>query len=262
MLIAGEAHAAGYYGPQSEYSPSVFTYGWRGLAIGGLAGLSLGYIIARDDGFASDDWKPVVYGLGVGALVGGATGLTLGFIDLDDDRPGMGNIALRDMLYGALFGMAAGAIVGALVLIESGSPRLCSALRRQRPRGTWYASSSNHRRPTDRRARASLPGQALGRALLTLTQAAPSRPVAPLSWFHAGSASMKARGKRAIPGTNGATHPLSGIRLDTMRVIAMKGPQPGSTSLHPPTDTAGGADSIPRRLHYDHITRSCDRRNP
>lgn len=119
MLVAGEAHAAGYFGPQSEYSPSVFTYGWRGLLVGGLAGLSLGYIIARDDGFESDDWKPVVYGLGIGALSGGAIGLTLGFVDLDDDRPGMGNIALRDMLYGAIFGMAVGGIVGALVVISS-----------------------------------------------------------------------------------------------------------------------------------------------
>jgi hypothetical protein len=119
MLVAGEAQAAGYYGPRSEYSPSVFTYGWRGLLVGGLAGLSLGYIIARDDGFESDDWKPVVYGLGVGALSGGAIGLTLGFIDLDDDRPGMGNIALRDMLYGAIFGMAVGGIVGALAVIST-----------------------------------------------------------------------------------------------------------------------------------------------
>jgi hypothetical protein len=122
LLLAGEAQAAGYYGPQSEYSPSVFTYGWRGLLVGGLAGLSLGYLIARDDGFESDDWKPVVYGLGIGSLVGGATGLTLGFIDLDDDRPGMGNIALRDMLYGAVFGMAVGGIVGALVVISSEDP--------------------------------------------------------------------------------------------------------------------------------------------
>jgi len=122
LLLAGEAQAAGYYGPESEYSPSVFTYGWRGLLVGGLAGLSLGYLIARDDGFESDDWKPVVYGLGIGSLVGGATGLTLGFIDLDDDRPGMGNIALRDMLYGAVFGMAVGGIVGALVLISSEDP--------------------------------------------------------------------------------------------------------------------------------------------
>jgi len=120
--MSGQAHAAGYYGPDSDYSPSVFTYGWRGLAIGGLAGLSLGYIVARDDGFASDDWKPVVYGLGVGALAGGGIGLTLGFVDLADDRPGMGNVALRDMLNGALFGAAAGAIVGALVLISSEDP--------------------------------------------------------------------------------------------------------------------------------------------
>lgn len=122
VLLASEAHAAGYYGPQSEYSPSVFTYGWRGLVVGGLAGLSLGYIVARDGGFESGDWKPVVYGLGIGALGGGAIGLTLGFIDLDDDRPGMGNIALRDMLYGAIFGMAVGGIVGALVLISSEDP--------------------------------------------------------------------------------------------------------------------------------------------
>jgi hypothetical protein len=122
LLIAGEAQAAGYYGPRSEYSPSVFTYGWRGLLIGGLAGLSLGYIVARDGGFEDGDWKPVVYGLGVGSLVGGATGLTLGFIDLDDDRPGMGNIALRDMLYGAIFGLAVGGIVGALAVISTEDP--------------------------------------------------------------------------------------------------------------------------------------------
>jgi hypothetical protein len=111
------AQAAGYFGPRSEYSPSVFTYGFRGFAIGALAGTATGYVIARDDGFASDDWKPVVYGLGIGALGGAAIGLTLGFIDLEDDRPGMGNIALRDMLYGAVFGLVAGAIVGGLVAI-------------------------------------------------------------------------------------------------------------------------------------------------
>ena len=95
MLVADSAQAAGLYGPRSEYSPSVFSYGWRGLAVGGLFGLSLGYVVARDDGFESDDWKPVAYGLGIGALGGMAIGLTLGFVDLEDDRPGMGNIALR-----------------------------------------------------------------------------------------------------------------------------------------------------------------------
>lgn len=114
---AEPAQAAGYFGPRSEHSPSVFTYGFRGFAIGALAGTATGYVIARDDGFESDDWKPVVYGLGIGALGGAAIGLTLGFIDLEDDRPGMGNIALRDMLYGAIFGLVAGAIIGGLVAI-------------------------------------------------------------------------------------------------------------------------------------------------
>ena len=117
--LSGQAHAAGYFGPRSEYSPSVFSYGWKGLVVGGLGGVSLGYIIARDDGFRSDDWKPVVYGLGIGALAGGGLGLSLGFVDLADDRPGMANIALRDMLYGAFFGMAAGAIGGVLAVIST-----------------------------------------------------------------------------------------------------------------------------------------------
>jgi hypothetical protein len=118
----GEAHAAGYYGPRSEYSPSVFSYGFRGLGVGAIGGLSLGYIIARDDGFRSDDWATLGYGLGIGALGGGAIGLTLGFVDLADDRPGMGNVALRDMLYGGLFGIAAGAIGGGIAAISSGDP--------------------------------------------------------------------------------------------------------------------------------------------
>jgi hypothetical protein len=122
MLVADNAQAAGLYGPRSEYSPSVFTYGWRGLAVGGLFGLSLGYVIARDDGFASDDWKPVAYGLGIGALGGMGIGLTLGFIDLEDDRPGMGNIALRDMLYGALLGLVAGGIAGGIAVISTEDP--------------------------------------------------------------------------------------------------------------------------------------------
>jgi hypothetical protein len=119
LSVADSAQAAGLYGPRSEYSPSVFSYGWRGLAVGGLAGLSLGYVIARDDGFESDDWKPVAYGLGIGALSGGVIGLALGFVDLEDDRPGMGNIALRDMLYGALFGLVVGGIVGGIAVIST-----------------------------------------------------------------------------------------------------------------------------------------------
>jgi hypothetical protein len=108
-----------YYGPRSEYSPSVFTYGYRGLTVGALGGLSGGYLVARHDGFQGRDWRPLVLGAGIGALSGAALGLGLGFADLADDRPGMGNIALRDMAYGGGFGAIVGLIVGGLVVIKT-----------------------------------------------------------------------------------------------------------------------------------------------
>lgn len=117
--LANSAQASGFYGPRSEYSPSVFTYGFRGLTLGALVGLGTGYLVARHDGFDGDDWKPLVYGAGFGALGGAALGLTLGFVDLADDNPGMGNIILRGAVYGTGFGALIGTIVGGLVVIKS-----------------------------------------------------------------------------------------------------------------------------------------------
>jgi hypothetical protein len=119
LLVPGSAQAGGFFGPDPDYAPSVFTYGYRGLLTGGLVGLSAGYLVARRDGFERDDYRPLVLGGGIGALSGAALGLTLGFVDLADDRPGMGSIALRDTLYGAGFGALLGAITGGLVIIRT-----------------------------------------------------------------------------------------------------------------------------------------------
>lgn len=116
------AHASGFFGPRSEYSPSVFTYGHRGLTVGAIGGLSAGYLVARHDGFQRRDWRPLVLGTGIGALSGAGFGLLLGFADLADDRPGMGNIVLRDMDYGAGFGALVGLIAGGLAIIKTGEP--------------------------------------------------------------------------------------------------------------------------------------------
>jgi hypothetical protein len=122
LAVCTQAQASGFYGPRSEYSPSVFTYGYRGLTVGALVGLSGGYLVARHDGFQGEDWRPLVYGAGFGALGGAALGLTLGFVDLADNNPGMGNIALRDMVYGAGFGSLLGAITGGLIVIKTHDP--------------------------------------------------------------------------------------------------------------------------------------------
>ncbi len=122
VAFTPKVQASGFYGPRSEFSPSVFTYGFRGLTMGAMVGLGTGYLVARHDGFERDDWKPLVYGLGFGALGGAALGLTLGFVDLADDNPGTGNIILRDMVYGTGFGALVGTIVGALVVIKSHDP--------------------------------------------------------------------------------------------------------------------------------------------
>jgi hypothetical protein len=120
LFSSAEARAEGFFGPDPQQTPSVFTYAWRGFWLGTLDGGSIGYLVARRDGWEGDDWKPLVYGLGIGALSGSALGFGLGFADLAADRPGRYNLALRDMVYGAGFGAAAGAVSGGLAVIKSG----------------------------------------------------------------------------------------------------------------------------------------------
>jgi len=60
----------------------------------------------------SSDWKPLVYGAGIGALTGSVLGLTLGIVDMSQNRPGRNGYVMRDGLYGAGLGAVLGGIVG------------------------------------------------------------------------------------------------------------------------------------------------------
>lgn len=122
LFVCNPAQAAGYFGPNPERAPSVFTYAWKGFTLGAVDGLALGYIIARDNGYNKGDWKPLAYGAGIGALAGSGVGFGLGFMDLADNRPGTAAIVLRDMVYGMGFGIVSGALVGTLVMIDSEEP--------------------------------------------------------------------------------------------------------------------------------------------
>jgi hypothetical protein len=107
-----------------DQRPGVFTYAYQGLVVGGGVGLAAGYLAASDDlwkdnGSQSRDWKPIAYGVGIGALVGSGVGLTLGIIDTTQNKPGRTHYILRDMAYGVGFGATAGAIVGGLTAISA-----------------------------------------------------------------------------------------------------------------------------------------------
>lgn len=123
LLVAFGAGALPTLGRASEAmadAPSVFTYAGRGFLVGGMVGLSGGYLVARQDGWhGGDDWQPLAYGTGIGALAGGALGLTLGIVDMSRNTPGYGAVILRDTVYGTAFGAAAGGLVGTLTYIGS-----------------------------------------------------------------------------------------------------------------------------------------------
>jgi hypothetical protein len=113
------ARADDKFGPSSERNPSMLSYGFEGLGTGALVGLSVGYIVARRDGFEDSDWRAVGLGAGIGALSGMGLGLGLGAADLASDRPGVGGIVLRDTLYGTGLGGLAGLLGGGISAIVS-----------------------------------------------------------------------------------------------------------------------------------------------
>ena len=100
--------------------PTVFDGAYQGLLVGGTAGLATGYLFARRDGWnSSSDWKPLVYGAGIGALSGAVVGLTLGIVDMSQGKPGRNGYVMRDGLYGAGLGAVLGGIAGGLAAIST-----------------------------------------------------------------------------------------------------------------------------------------------
>jgi hypothetical protein len=83
LAITGAAHADDTFGRPSERSPSMLSYGFKGMGTGALIGLGGGYIYARrhDEG-RPEDWRAVGLGTGIGALAGTGVGLGLGAADL------------------------------------------------------------------------------------------------------------------------------------------------------------------------------------
>ena len=111
--ISTSAHAA------DLQPPTVFDGAYQGLLVGALAGGATGYLFARQDGLHSSDWKPLVYGAGIGALTGSVLGLTLGIVDMSQGKPGRNGYVMRDGLYGAGLGAVLGGIAGGLAAISS-----------------------------------------------------------------------------------------------------------------------------------------------
>jgi hypothetical protein len=100
--------------------PTVFDGAYQGLLVGATAGLATGYLFARHPGDAgSTDWKPLVYGAGIGALGGAAIGLTLGIVDMSQGKPGRNGYVMRDGLYGAGLGAVLGGIAGGLAALST-----------------------------------------------------------------------------------------------------------------------------------------------
>ncbi|MGD0837503.1 MAG: hypothetical protein ABSB49_12755 [Polyangia bacterium] len=116
VAVAGRARL-GHAAPLPP--PTVFDGAYQGLVVGATAGLATGYLFAREDGWHTSDWRPLVYGAGIGALAGAAIGLTLGVVDMSEGRPGRNAYVMRDGMYGAGLGAVLGGIAGGLVALSS-----------------------------------------------------------------------------------------------------------------------------------------------
>jgi hypothetical protein len=122
VLLLSLARPAQAQPREPLYTPSIFVYGFHGFLLGGMAGIGAGYIAGRAGGWHKDDWQPVAYGAGIGALAGGTLGLSLGITDMVNETPGRGFFILRDGAYGLGFGAVTGAIAGGLAAVSTKKP--------------------------------------------------------------------------------------------------------------------------------------------
>lgn len=100
----------GFFGASPEGTPSIINYGWEGLTLGALLGLSAGYLHYTD----SKEKKDITLTTAYGALIGTAGGLILGFSDASKGKKGYGAIVLRDMHLGGNLGLVVGGIIGGI----------------------------------------------------------------------------------------------------------------------------------------------------
>ena len=63
-LLSTHGMAAGTFGPNPDTKPSVFTYAFAGMGVGTMAGLSVGYLVIRNDGYNDGEWRPLVMASG------------------------------------------------------------------------------------------------------------------------------------------------------------------------------------------------------
>jgi len=119
---SGAAVAPGGPAAPSSPPPSAFDAGMDGFGMGIVAGVAAGYLVAREGGLHTSDWRPLVAGAGIGALAGGTLGLTLALASGDPGSQGRAYLIMREMGRGGQFGLLAGGIIGGLVALGNNHP--------------------------------------------------------------------------------------------------------------------------------------------
>lgn len=104
---------------QTGDASTVFSHGLTGLGVGAHLGLATGYLIARNDGWRSSDWRTLGFGVGIGALIGAGAGVGLGIAESARPESPFAYRLLRNTATGATFGTAVGAVAGAVAWLSS-----------------------------------------------------------------------------------------------------------------------------------------------